>query len=40
VAGGRFDDLKAGQEVRFPEAVADKGPQAASVRPVGKHHLP
>ena len=40
VAGGKFDDLEVGQEVRFSEAVGDKGPQATSVRPVGKHHLP
>jgi len=40
VAGAKFDDLKVGQEVRFSEAVGDKGPQASSVRPVGKHHLP
>jgi hypothetical protein len=25
--------------VRFSEAAGDKGPQATSVRPVGKHHL-
>jgi cold shock CspA family protein/ribosome-associated translation inhibitor RaiA len=37
VAGGKFDDLKVGREVRFSEAVGDKGPQATSVRPVGKH---
>jgi cold shock CspA family protein/ribosome-associated translation inhibitor RaiA len=39
VAGVRFEDLKAGQEVRFSEAAGDKGPQATLVRPVGKHHL-
>jgi cold shock CspA family protein len=39
VAGGKFDDLKVGQEVRFSEAVGDKGPQATSVHPVGKHHM-
>ena len=39
VAGGKFDDLEVGQEVRFSEAVGDKGPQATSVHPVGKHHL-
>jgi cold shock CspA family protein/ribosome-associated translation inhibitor RaiA len=39
IAGGRFDDLKVGQEVRFSEAVGDKGPQATSVYPVGKHHV-
>jgi len=40
VADGKFDDLKVGQEVRFSETVGDKGPQATSVHPVGKHHLP
>ncbi len=39
VAGGGFEDLKVGQEVRFSEAAGDKGPQATSVRPVGKHHV-
>ena len=39
VSDGKFDDLKVGQEVRFSEAAGDKGPQATSVRPVGKHHL-
>jgi cold shock CspA family protein len=39
VDGGKFDDLEVGQEVRFSEAVGDKGPQATSVCPVGKHHL-
>jgi cold shock CspA family protein len=38
VADGQFDSLKVGQEVRFAEAVGDKGPQATIVRPVGKHH--
>ena len=36
VASGGFDGL----EVSFSEAVGDKGPQATSVRPIGKHHLP
>jgi cold shock CspA family protein len=39
VEGGRFDELVAGQEVRFSEATGDKGPQATIVRPIGKHHL-
>jgi cold shock CspA family protein/ribosome-associated translation inhibitor RaiA len=39
VAEGKFDSLDVGQEVRFSEAVGDKGPQATIVRPVGKHHL-
>ena len=39
VVGGRFEDLQLGQEVRFSEAIGDKGPQATSVRGVGKHHI-
>jgi cold shock CspA family protein/ribosome-associated translation inhibitor RaiA len=39
VADGKFDSLEVGQEVRFSEAVGDKGPQATIVRPVGKHHI-
>ena len=39
VADDRFDSLSVGQEVRFSEAVGDKGPQATFVQPVGKHHL-
>ncbi len=39
VADGKFDSLSVGQEVRFSEAVGDKGPQATIVQPVGKHHL-
>jgi cold shock CspA family protein/ribosome-associated translation inhibitor RaiA len=40
VVDGKLEDLAIGQEVRFSEAAGDKGPQATSVRPVGKHHLP
>lgn len=40
VAGSKFDDLEVGQEVRFSEGMGEKGPQATSVRPLGKHHLP
>ena len=39
ITSGKFEDLKTGQEVRFSEAVGDKGPQATSVQPIGKHHL-
>jgi cold shock CspA family protein/ribosome-associated translation inhibitor RaiA len=39
VSGGKLDDLKVGQEVRFSESVGAKGPQATFVQPVGKHHL-
>ncbi len=37
--GAKLEDLQVGQEVRFSEAIGDKGPQATSVRPVGKHHV-
>jgi cold shock CspA family protein/ribosome-associated translation inhibitor RaiA len=39
VMGANLEDLQVGQEVRFSEAIGDKGPQATSVRPVGKHHI-
>jgi cold shock CspA family protein len=39
VTDARFEDLRPGQEVRFSEAMGDKGPQATLVRPIGKHHL-
>jgi cold shock CspA family protein len=39
VIGARLEDLKPGQEVRFSEASGDKGPQATSVRLIGKHHM-
>ncbi len=39
VTHDKFDELEVGQEVRFSEAVGDKGPQATLVRPIGKHHL-
>jgi cold shock CspA family protein/ribosome-associated translation inhibitor RaiA len=39
VAGAGLEDLRLGQEVRFSEAMGDKGPQATLVRTVGKHHL-
>jgi cold shock CspA family protein/ribosome-associated translation inhibitor RaiA len=39
LTGARLEDLQPGQEVRFSEAPGEKGPQATSVRPVGKHHL-
>jgi ribosomal subunit interface protein len=34
-----LEQLEPGQEVRFSEAMGDKGPQATFVRPIGKHHL-
>lgn len=39
VEGGNFDKLSVGQEVRFSEAVGDKGPQATIVTAIGKHHI-
>jgi cold shock CspA family protein len=39
VVEAELEDLRLGQEVRFSESTGDKGPQATSVRPVGKHHL-
>ncbi|MFN3745315.1 MAG: HPF/RaiA family ribosome-associated protein [Hyphomicrobiaceae bacterium] len=39
VIGARLEDLRPGQEVRFSEASGDKGPQATSVRLIGKHHI-
>lgn len=41
VMDGSFDDLKTGDEVRLElvENESDKGPQATTVRPIGKHHL-
>lgn len=42
VVEARFEDLEPGAEVRFVavEGESDKGPQASTVRPIGKHHLP
>ena len=34
-----FDGLKVGDEVRFSETVGDQGPQASTVKLIGKHHL-
>ncbi len=41
VVEGSFDDLAEGGEVRLSiaEKEGDKGPQASTVRPIGKHHL-
>lgn len=35
----KFDHLTVGSEVRFVEEMGVKGPQASTVRLVGKHHL-
>ena len=34
-----FGKLEIGSEVRFTEEAGDRGPQASSVTPVGKHHV-
>jgi cold shock CspA family protein/ribosome-associated translation inhibitor RaiA len=41
VVGGRFEDLRVGDEVRYVAhpGEGDKGPQASTVIPIGKHHL-
>ncbi|HUI19882.1 MAG TPA: HPF/RaiA family ribosome-associated protein [Methylocella sp.] len=39
VLDGAFDRLSVGSEVRFIEEMGEKGPQASTVREVGKHHL-
>lgn len=42
VVDADFESLQEGDAVRFTAAEdeSDKGPQATSVRPIGKHHLP
>ena len=40
VVDANFEDLEVGTEVRFVEELGDKGPQASTVTPVGRHsHL-
>ncbi len=39
VVNDGFDRLREGTEVRFVEAVGDKGPQASTVHPLGKSHI-
>lgn len=39
IIGKDFDHLKIGDEVRFSEEPGERGPQATSVQPIGKHHL-
>lgn len=38
VLGGKFNDLAVGTDVSFAEELGDKGPQASTVRIVGRHH--
>ncbi|HEU0155115.1 MAG TPA: HPF/RaiA family ribosome-associated protein [Stellaceae bacterium] len=42
VTNGGFDKLAVGDEVRFvaKESESAQGPQASTVVPIGKHHLP
>jgi cold shock CspA family protein/ribosome-associated translation inhibitor RaiA len=42
VANGGFDRLAVGDEVRFvaQDSESARGPQASTVVPIGKHHLP
>lgn len=39
VLGNGFDRLEIGSEVRYVEEMGEKGPQASTVTPVGKHHV-
>lgn len=38
VVDGNFDKLEVGQEVRIVIDDGEKGPQASTVKPIGKHH--
>ena len=39
VVGANFDDLEVAAEVRFVEEMGENGPQASTVKLIGKHHL-
>ena len=39
VVNGGFNQLEVGTRVAFAEAVGEKGPQASTVKPLGKHKL-
>ncbi|HXW71289.1 MAG TPA: HPF/RaiA family ribosome-associated protein [Methylocella sp.] len=39
VLNNGFEHLSIGCEVRFVEEIGEKGPQASTVRLIGKHHL-
>ena len=39
VLDNAFDHLTVGAEVRFVEEIGEKGPQASTVRVIGKHHV-
>jgi len=38
VLNGGFDSLQVGQEVQYAEEYGIDGPQASTVKPVGRHH--
>ncbi len=39
IGNGGFKDLKVGAPVRFVEENGEKGPQASTVTPIGKHRI-
>lgn len=39
VLNGDFEKLEVGSEVRFAESQGNEGPQASTVKLVGKHHI-
>ena len=39
VLNALFDELEIGTEVRFDEEQGDQGPQASTVKVIGKHHI-
>lgn len=39
IVDATFEQLSIGDEVRFDEEAGEKGPQASSVRVIGKHHI-
>jgi len=39
VVDGSFDGLATGSEVRYVEEQGERGPQASTVRVIGKHHI-
>jgi cold shock CspA family protein len=39
VINADFESLQEGDEVRFDEEAGDEGPQASTVRVIGRHHI-
>ena len=39
VVDADFNDLQIGMDARFDEEMGERGPQASTVYPVGKHHI-